>query len=285
MAADDRPFVSYEDRLNRVLSYIYENPDQDLNVDKLADIACMSRYHWHRVFRAMTGETLSKVVRRQRLNKAANALVQEDVPVRIIAEQVGYRNLASFSRAFKIVHGVSPSEFRKRGLMVSSLLDASHKGEDMYPVTIRELEGFKAAGVLHTGPYRQIGKAFKILGGSLMANSLMQDVAELFIIYHDAPDSKPEADFRSHVAVSIPPGFPKKLDGLEYFDVSGGKYAVLEHKGPYPTLKRAYEWLYGSWLPNSGSEPKNSPPLEVYVNDPRVTPSTDLRTDIRLPLH
>ncbi len=284
MVTDVRSFVAYEERLHRVLSYIYENLDEDLNLDKLADIACMSRYHWHRVFRAMTGETLSDITRRMRLTKAANALVQEDTPVQIIAEQVGYKSQASFSRAFRLAHGVSPNEFRQQGVMINTLLNVKEKGEDMYPVVMKELDSFRAAGVLHTGPYRLIGKAFKSLGGTLMANSLTEDVGELFVIYHDPPESKPEAEFRSHVAVSMLDGFPDDLSGLEYFQVSGGKYAVLEHQGPYQTLKAAYDWLYGHWLPKSGLEPRDAPPLEVYINDPRVTQPADLRTDIRLPL-
>lgn len=284
MAADDRPFVGYEDRLNRVLSYIYENLDEDLNLDKLADVACMSRYHWHRVFRAMTGETLSEVVRRLRLNKAANALIEDNTPVRAIAEQVGYKNLASFSRAFKLTHGVSPNAFREQGKKINSFLTVNPKEDGMYPVTVKDFEGAQAAGVAHIGPYRLIGSAFKKLGCSLMANSLMDNVGELFCIYHDLPESKPDAELRSHVAVSILSGFPDQLNGFDYFDVSGGKYAVLEHTGPYPTLKSAYDWLYGHWLPNSGLEPRDLPPLEVYLNDPRATPSSDLRTDIRLPL-
>lgn len=280
----NKPFAGYEKRLNRVLSHIYDNLDDDLNLDALADIACMSRYHWHRVFKAMTGETLAGVVRRLRLNKAANALVQADTPVRDIAEQVGFKNLASFSRAFKKAHGVSPNEFREQGTKVENLLALNKGNETMYPVSVKELKGFRAAGVCHTGPYQQIGKAFKSLGSLLMANSLLPEVSSLFVIYHDAPDSKPSAEFRSHVAVSINDGFPEGLDALDYFEVSGGKYAVLEHKGPYPTLKAAYQWLYGTWLPQSGEEPRDMPPLEVYISDPKVTPPQDLRTDIRLPL-
>ena len=280
----EKPFVSYENRLNRVLSYIYENLDEELSLDTLADIACMSRYHWHRVFKAMTGETLAGVVRRQRLNKAANALVQESTPVKDIALQVGFKNLASFSRAFKKAHGVSPNEFRERGMQTANFLELSTGSETMYPVLIKEIEGFKAAGVPHIGPYQKIGRAFQSLGGTLMANSLLPQVDALFAIYHDAPDSKPSSEFRSHVAVSIKEGFPDNLDGLDYFDIEGGKYAVLEHQGPYATLKTAYDWFYGAWLPQSGEEPRDAPPLEVYVNDPRTTPSADIRTDIRLPL-
>lgn len=280
----NKPFASYEERLNRVLSYIYENLDEDLNLDLLAEVACMSRYHWHRVFCAMTGETLSGIIRRMRLNQAANALVETDTPIRAIATQVGYQNLSSFSRAFKHAHGLSPNEYRQNGKKINEFSSERPKGDSMYPVAIKEVSDIRAAGVLHTGPYRKIGGAINKLGSLLMANSLMQDVSELFVIYHDPPESKPDAELRSHVAVSTLNSFPSKLQGLEYFVVSGGRYAVLEHTGPYQTLKSAYDWLYGHWLPNSGMEPRDAPPLEVYINDPRTTPSAKLRTDIRLPL-
>lgn len=279
-----RPFVNYEARLNRVLLYIFEHLDEELSLDALAEIACMSRYHWHRIFKAMTGDTLASIVRRQRLYKASSLLLQGTAPVREIAEQVGFRNLTSFSRAFKKEHGVSPADFREQGVEASGSFSMNHGKPDLYPVTIQEFNKFSAAGVRHIGPYQQIGKAFKSLGSLLMANSLLSDVEKLFVIYHDAPDSKPASEFQSHVAVSIKESFLKTFDSLDYFEVSGGKYAVLEHTGPYPTLKDAYEWLYGTWLPLSGEEPRDQPPIEIYVNDPRVVPARDLRTDIRLPL-
>lgn len=57
---------SYEDRLMRVLRYIHDNPTADLSLDRLADVAALSRFHWHRVFHAMTGETCAQAVRRVR---------------------------------------------------------------------------------------------------------------------------------------------------------------------------------------------------------------------------
>lgn len=56
--------AEYEVRLLRVLAHIHDHVDGDLSLDALADVACMSRFHWHRVFRAMTGETLADAVRR-----------------------------------------------------------------------------------------------------------------------------------------------------------------------------------------------------------------------------
>ena len=280
----NRPFVRYEDKLNRVLSYICENMDEDLDLDTLADIACVSRYHWHRVFKAMTGETLADVVRRVRLSAAANNLLRDDMSVNAVAEQVGYKNLASFSRAFKAAHGFSPQEFRKQGAETTILLNLNKGAEGLYPVKVLDLKGFRAAGVCHIGPYQKIGKAFSALGGVLMSNSLMSRAELVFAVYHDPPESRPSAELRSHVAVAIKDGFPDTLSSLDYFDVLGGRYAVLQHKGPYARLKFAYDWIYGAWLLQSGFELRDEPPLEVYISDLKTTPSADLITEIRLPL-
>lgn len=281
-AADNQ--ARLEARLIRVLTHIHDNMDGDLSLDALADIACMSRFHWHRVFRAMTGETQAEAIRRIRLIKAANALLADDAPLEAIAVRHGYADAASFSRAFRTFHQMSPREFRERGLKLANDLRRNTGADNMYPVAIETLPAARAAGVLHTGPYAGIGAAFQKLGAILAARNLFAKTQALFAVYHDAPDAKPEAELRSHVAVIIGDGFPPDLPGLDYFDVAGGRHAVLKHTGPYATLGAAYDWLYGTWLPQSGEEPRDAPPIELYVNDPRSTPAADLRTDIRLPL-
>ncbi len=283
MSAEDNQ-RTFEARLLRVLAHIHDNLDGDLSLDALADIACMSRFHWHRAFRAVTGETLADATRRIRLLKAANALVGTDAPLDAIATSYGYADAAGFSRAFRAFHQMSPGEFRDQGVQLANDLQRNPGADTMYPVTIETLPAARAAGVLHTGPYAGISAAFQKLGGILAARNLFAHTKALFAIYHDAPDSKPEADLRSHVAVIIGDGFPPALPGLDYFDVAGGKHAILQHTGPYATLGPAYEWLYGKWLPRSGEEPRDAPPIELYVNDPRTTPPGQLRTDIRLPL-
>lgn len=80
----------YEDRMLRVLEHIHANPAGDLSLDALADVAAMSRFHWHRVFHVMTGETCAQAVRRIRLYRAAEWLTGTDLPVAEIARRVGY---------------------------------------------------------------------------------------------------------------------------------------------------------------------------------------------------
>jgi AraC-like DNA-binding protein len=66
----------YEARLRRVSAYIHEHLDEALDMEKLADIACMSSYHWHRIYRAIYGETLAATVKRLRLHRAASEIVR-----------------------------------------------------------------------------------------------------------------------------------------------------------------------------------------------------------------
>lgn len=154
----------------------------------------------------------------------------------------------------------------------------------MYPVTIEDLPPMRAAGVPHVGPYIGIGRSFQTLGGIVAARNLFPHARGMIAVYHDSPGAKPDAELRAHAGLIIAEGFPPGIEGLEYFDLVGGRRAIMQHKGPYATLGAAFEWLYGKWLPQSGEEPRDAPPIELYVNDPRDTPPDQLRTDIRLPL-
>ncbi|WP_394197346.1 helix-turn-helix domain-containing protein [Litoreibacter albidus] len=100
----------YEARLLRVMEYIHDNPAGDLSLDALADIAAMSRFHWHRVFHGMTGETCADAVRRVRLHRAACWLVQKDWPVAQVAERCGYSN----ARALRGLFGTGLVSLRQR---------------------------------------------------------------------------------------------------------------------------------------------------------------------------
>lgn len=154
----------------------------------------------------------------------------------------------------------------------------------MYPVIIKQLEKRRVAGVLHLGAYQDIAEAFARLNNIIAAQNLFAEAQGMIGIYHDAPGSKPEAQLRSHAAVMIADDFPLNIEGLDYFDVEGGKYAVMAHKGPYATFPAAYEWLYGTWLPQSGEQVRAAPPFELYLNHPGNAAPEDLRTDVCVPL-
>ena len=81
----------YANRIGRALAHIHANLDAPLDTERLAEIACFSPFHWHRIYQGMTGETVGQTVRRVRLHRAATALVESDRPIAAIAREAGYR--------------------------------------------------------------------------------------------------------------------------------------------------------------------------------------------------
>ena len=64
----------YEPRLRRVIAHVHDHLDEPLDLNALAEIACLSPHHWHRIYHAMFGETLANTVKRLRLHRAAGRL-------------------------------------------------------------------------------------------------------------------------------------------------------------------------------------------------------------------
>ncbi|WP_298849379.1 GyrI-like domain-containing protein [uncultured Ruegeria sp.] len=274
--------ASYEDRVLRVLTYIHDNPAGDLSLDALADVAAMSRFHWHRVFRALTGETCAQAVRRIRLHRAATCLVRSDRAIPDIALSVGYPNPISFSRAFSEAYGSSPAAFRKAGQFRPAHPEFQTGGYPMHPITTRTEPARRVVALPHQGAYSKIGKSFEAFGALCESRKLWPQVGPVLALYFDSPDDVPEDQLRSFAGAEFRGGVAP--EGMEELSIPGGKTAVLTHKGPYSGIEAAYHSLFGNWLPESGEEPADKPSYEIYLNDPRETAPEDLLTEICLPL-
>lgn len=276
-------WATYERRLHRVSDYIYGHLDGDLDLDRLSEIACLSPHHWHRIYRAVHGETLAGTVKRLRLQRAAADLAQTDLPIETIAQRSGYPNLQSFNRTFKAAYGLPPARYRKEGSHVAFETASTEGVPDMYEVTLTEVEAFDVLGVAHTGSYMEIGKAFETLYGTLFSRQLFRPDMEMIGIYLDDPELVPTEKLRSFACVSARKTMPVEAP-LTPQHLDGGRYAVLRHKGPYADMPKAYQWLYGTWLPQSGREIRDSLMFEKYLNNPREVAPTELLSEIYLPL-
>ena len=275
--------TSYEDRLHRVRDYIYDHPAEDLSLDRLADVAAMSRFHWHRVFRSMTGETCAQAVRRMRMHRAACWLVQTDMSLEEVGAACAYPQPASFARAFREAYGLSPGAFRKRGEHVSPLPFPDRKDHSMFDVTIRNEPDYRLAAIPHRGPYNEVGKCFDKCATIFSARNLWPYARGMIGVYYDDPHQTAAKDLRSHAGVIVPETASVPED-MEDITLAGGRAGVLRFVGPYAGLSAAYDYLYGVWLRESGEEPRNAPAYENYLNHPQDTKPDDLVTEVCLPL-
>src|SRR5215471_4008996 len=105
----------YQARIDKVIAYIDANLGRDLSLGQLAQVACFSEYHFHRLFRSLIGENLNEFIQRRRLETAARVLyLNSKDKVIDVALDAGYDNPTSFFRAFRRYFGSSPSAWRKK---------------------------------------------------------------------------------------------------------------------------------------------------------------------------
>jgi len=282
MTQPDARTLSYLDRVQRVMTYIHDHLDEPLDLDRLCEVACMSRFHWHRIYKGITGETVAQTVRRLRLTRSSFALAQTNKPISEIAQQAGYSSQAAFSRAFSEAFKMPPAAFRKHGEHAKFYQANMEKDLMAFPMETRKIEATPGLAVVHKGPYPNIGSAFEKLFMSLSTEGLMDKVQGICGLYGDDPDTVAAEDLTSYACAMVKEGVTSS--SLEPVTIGGGTYAVLKHKGDYTTIKPAYEWLFGTWLPQSGVEVRDGPCIEISLNSPAEVAPSELLTDICLPI-
>lgn len=274
---------AYQIRLNRVVEHLHANLESDINHEDLANIACLSPYHWHRIYKAMQGETVAATLKRLRLDRAADRLANSDLSVGIVAERAGYGSLESFSRAFKAAYGRSPTDYRKRGSHAAYKRANASGDAQRFNVAIETFQQERCAGVSHVGSFMKIDQAMATLFGSLAERGQLPEKPHMMALFYDDPDAVSED--RLHSIACMPVSDTLELaPPLQEKVVIGGPYARLRYQGPYADMKDAYRWLYGTWLPASGYDAAHAPTVEKYLNSPQEVAPTELLTDICLPL-
>lgn len=277
--------------MNKVLVYIQENSDQPLTLDRLAGVAHFSPFHFHRIFSACVGETVSGYVRRVRLDRAAMKIYFTDEPITDIGLVAGYETPAAFAKAFKQRFRKSPTEYKKikreQLPAITSVPDRTCRERsvsDMKP-EIRSIPEQNVLFVRKTGPYaKAAGEAWGALMKYAYSRRLMSRETKGIGISHDSPDITPEDKIRYDACITVQGAVkPEGEVGLQ--KIGGGKYAVFLHAGPYEKLGETYTAIFSQWLPEAGAKLREAPCFDIYLNrDPRRTKPENLRTEICIPI-
>ena len=276
------PRHTYVARINRVTDHIDSHLAEPLDLATLASVAHFSAWHFHRVFQAMTGETLADRVRRRRLEVAATRLLLvPPEPVLAIALDVGFGSAAVFTRAFSAHFGVTPTVWRRGGFQAWSerhraQLGKIHQAERMAPPTARDerlkvvletLAPARVAFLRHVGPYGSSGitRTWQRFAARCAQHGLMQPRRTMYGIAHDNADLTPPAQCRYDACIEVDAGFrPAGEIGVE--ELRGGRYACTDFQGTSADIHAAWVRL-SDWLPDSGYQADDAPPVEVYGSD------------------
>ena len=255
---------------------------------ELARVSCFSKYHFSRIFDAMVGETPFEFIKRVRLEKAASLLrIHPQQTITEIALECGFNNLEVFSRNFTNYFSKTPTQwrngsaenrnysqaFKKATSYVGSELNKNHKMESLQNFEVRDLPDQAVAYVRHTGPYTGDETLFNRLFEKLFAwagpRGLMeQPDAVPLAIYHDDPCVTEPEKLRLSICLPVPPETPVD-GGIGKMQISGGRFLVATFNIAPEKMPEAWQWIYGSWFPQSGYQPDDALPFEVYPEPPK----------------
>ena len=308
--------AEYIARINRVIDYIQNNLDSQLDLDKLANIAHFSKFHFHRIFSAMVGETLNSFVKRLRIEKSATMLiVNKNTSITEIAFECGFSGSAQFSRAFKEHFGMSATRYRtigknqsknsqqksnignvdsngrKADKQKSTYFDdvnsKNKRGIDM-KVEVKKLDDMTVAYVRHIGPYAGdsdlFGKLFEKLYKWAGPRELLNfPETKTMSIYYDDPNVTDESKLRVDVGLTVPAD-TKVTGEIGKVIIEGGKYAIARFELKDNEYAEAWKKFMSEWLPDSGFVPDHKPCFEMYMNDPKQHPEGKCIVDICVPV-
>jgi AraC family transcriptional regulator len=293
--------------VNRVLDHIREHLADELSLETLAQVAAFSPFHFHRIFKEMTGENLRELVQRTRLETAASRLGWSQDDILVVALEHGFASASAFTRAFRARFGETPSAWRKRGEAERKLCTAERnpgtasagacalhgsspardagEEESIMKVTVKNLPTFHIAYLRHVGPYGAGGgipATWMRLAKWASARDLWTPERVCLGLPLDDMMVTQPSKLRYDAAIVIPEGL--RVDGgVNVADVPGGKHATAEFRGSSLNVGRAWAELYGRWLPESGYQPHETA-FELYRGEAWDGVTDDFRCDLCVPV-
>jgi len=277
--------------MNRAVEYIEDNITERLDIEKVAKIALSSAFHFQRMYHMITGITIGEYVRRRRLTLAAQDILSGEKIIDI-ALRYGYETPEAFTRAFKKMHGISPTAARESGVKLKAYpklsFHISIKGDKDMNYRIVEKESFSVAGK-PTRITTAGGENFKQVpefwdkcrkdGSCKWIYSKAGKLGVLGICTH--LQNLNEGFFTYMIGVEDVEG--KLPDGFDRITIPAATWAIFECIGPLPeTIQDVTRRIFSEWFPATGYQHDCAPELEVYPDGDLS--SSDYKCEVWIPI-
>ena len=307
MSTSNNSRKEYIYRINKVVDYIDQHLNEDLDLKTLANVAGFSPFHFHRIFSALTNETLNGFIRRLRAEKAARMLVNDpEMPVSEVSDVCGYSSMPVFCRTFKEVFGVSAIDFREWKMNEISKIRQSMSKEGQYysmakselcfvelneerknfmktNIEVKEMPALKLLYVRHVGAFDQIGGAYEKLMKWAGPRGLLNNPSlKTVTVYHDDPSITSIENVRQSACITIDDSV-KGEGEVGRLDIPGGKYAVGRFEIGVEGFADAWNTMC-QWFSESGFQPDDGLYYELYHNNIEEDHAKRFVLDICIPV-
>lgn len=269
----------YLERIQHGVDYIEARLHEELELHCIAKEAGLSQWHFQRIFKSLTGDTLKSYVRSRRLAKSLELLLSTKLRVLDIAVLAGFESQEAFARAFRKAFGMTPQQYRKLGnervVMKKPQFSADYLRHIHHNVSlepeIRSQPGMRLVG-LRTQFFgvdsekNNIGALLPPLWAAFLAR--LPEIAQRVpgVCYGVVRQERSDSDqLEYHAAIEVTAGAVPPA-GMVLVEVPAATYAKFEHRGPAPEIDHTVSYAYSTWLAQTGHARRHSggPDLEIY---------------------
>ena len=262
------------------INYIEANLDFDITSSQIAKEAGLSQWHFQRIFKALTNETLKTYIRSRRLANSLDKLLSTDLRIIDIAISSGYESQESFTRAFKASFNLTPNEYRKLGDKSLFLKKLEFNSEylqhinknislqpEIYTQKAMRLVGLKTCFYSIDSEKNNIGEKLPALWATFLER--MNEIENMKVgtcygVVRQIKDNTDQLEYYAAVEVNEVELLPK---GMVSIDIPLSHYAKFTHRGEVKYIDNTVNYIYSSWLLNSGKFHTSGADLEIYDHE------------------
>ncbi len=276
--------MDYLKNIGRVIDYIEDNLQNEMDLASCARVCGYSRYHFLRLFKYVTGITPADYIRKRRISEIAKQIAENDACISELAFRYGFNSKENFIRAFKAEHHILPSEYKlaKNSLKLYDRFLPESTDFTVTPEMVT-LEGFELIVYKSDetdapdfwNKYNAKGYSMTLSGGHIVCDygvSVWNDETGRLDYYIGIKRDEAKGDLR----------------GTYTLEIKNGLYARFttppeKHGNFVNTIQRTWGYIFGTWLPQSSYEFTGGCQFECYVEASRVY-SEDIYIPIRAAL-
>jgi AraC family transcriptional regulator len=289
----------YYFRINKSIDYIKENLHEELSLEKLASLSNFSKFHFHRIFKSVTGTTINDFIKNAKLERALFFLMNNpSKTINEIASDCGFLSISSFSRSFREAKNITPSEWRKLyknskigitdsniGQMQSRIEDyLAHKLDNLkknqmsetvkLDFEIKKLEEFNVVYIRNHNVHSHDSETFSKMFEQLFSWASPRNLINF-------PETKALTVYRSNANLSgmvqadVCLSVPDDIVGeglIGSTTISGGLYAIFHKEAPMSECFKTWNYIYEVWFEENGYQPDNRNFFLSHLNDPKTHP-------------
>ena len=281
----------------RAIQFIEKNLHTEIAVADMADAAAFSLYHFCRVFSQVAHHSPYDYLMRRRLSEAARELVETGKKIINIGLDYQFNNPETFSRAFKRMFGMQPSQWKKQSCLDSrcllpafslAYLEHINQGDYLKPV-FAQRPSMQLAGVVSLVEENEpgtIAKLWNVLKEELVRNEALSPENYCGVIWY--PSVGDRSGFFYMAAIEIA-GVKTQTPDMMSSDlvtktIPASTFARFVHKGPWAKRQLTLDYIYQTWLPKSGQHLSNPLEIEYYGQDFQQTVVAESETKVYIPL-